>query len=55
MKRSDAEVAEDVEAHKRSGAGFLEQQNFLKAVELREYERERDARLNSDPHNRGRL
>ena len=34
---------------------YLDKQNFLKDVELREYEKERDRRLASDVRNRGRL
>jgi hypothetical protein len=55
FKAGDGGVEAELEAHKRSGAAYLEKQAFLKQAELAEYERERDQRLNSDVRNRGRL
>jgi hypothetical protein len=55
FKRGDDDVDEELEAHKRSGAGFLERQAFLGRAEVAQYERERDQRLGSDMRNRGRL
>jgi hypothetical protein len=55
FKRSDDAVEEELEAHKRSGAAFLDRQAFLSRAELAEYERERDQRLGSNVRNRGRL
>ncbi len=43
-----------MEKHKR-GKTYLEEQDFLKRAELRDYELERDARLNADVRTRGRL
>ena len=54
VKEGDAEMEEDLEKHKR-GKTYLEEQDFLKRAELREYELERDARLNADVRTRGRL
>lgn len=55
FKKKDETVEEELEAHKRSGATFLEKQAFLGRAELAEYEKERDARLASDVRNRGWL
>lgn len=55
LKRTDAELKEELESHKRSGTTYLEKQAFLKQAELAEYERERDARLGADVRNRGFL
>jgi hypothetical protein len=52
---SHTAVDEELEAHKRSGAAYLEKQDFLKRAELAAYEKERDARLASDVRTRGRL
>lgn len=54
VKDADAEMEEDLERHKR-GKTYLEEQDFLKRAELREYEIERDARLAGDVRTRGRL
>ena len=54
VKEGDAEMEEDLEKHKK-GKTYLEEQDFLKRAELREYELERDARLASDIRSRGRL
>lgn len=54
-KATDAAVEEELEAHKRSGAQYLDRQEFLKRTELREYEIERDKRLATDIRTRGRL
>ena len=54
-KATDAAVEEELEAHKRSGAQYLDRQEFLQRTELREYEIERDKRLASDVRTRGRL
>ena len=55
LKAGDAALEEELEAHKRSGAQYLDKQEFLKRTELREYELERDKRLASDMRTRGRL
>ncbi|PNH04060.1 hypothetical protein TSOC_009828 [Tetrabaena socialis] len=54
-KAANTEVDEELEVYKKSGDQYLEKQNFLKRAELREYETERDTRLNSDVRLRGRL
>lgn len=54
VKEGDAAMEEDLEKHKK-GKTYLEQQDFLKRAELREYEIERDARLAGDVRSRGRL
>lgn len=48
-------VQEELEAYKKSSNKYLDRQDFLKRAELREYERQRDARLASDVRTRGRL
>mmetsp|Transcript_6445 Transcript_6445/g.24299 ORF Transcript_6445/g.24299 Transcript_6445/m.24299 type:complete len:255 (-) Transcript_6445:133-897(-) len=53
-KASDAGMEEDLEKHKK-GKTYLEEVDFLKRAELREYEIERDARLAGDVRSRGRL
>jgi hypothetical protein len=55
FKKTDDALEAELEAHKRSGATYLERQEFLGKVELAEYERERDQRLASDVRSRGRL
>ena len=54
VKDGDAEMEEDLERHKK-GKTYLEEQEFLKRAEVREYEIERDARLAGDVRSRGRL
>ena len=54
VKAADADVEEDLERHMK-GKTYLEEQEFLKRAELREYEQERDARLAGDVRTRGRL
>ena len=54
VKQGDASMEEDLEKHKK-GKTYLEEQDFLKRAELREYEIERDARLAGDVRSRGRL
>jgi hypothetical protein len=54
-KKADDTVDEELEAHKRSGATYLEKKEFLSKADVAEYERERDQRLASDVRNRGRL
>ena len=55
FKKTDDAVEEELEAHKRSGATYLEKKAFLGRADLAEYERERDQKLASDVRNRGRL
>jgi hypothetical protein len=55
FKKTDKDVEEELEVHKRSGATYLEKKEFLGRAELAEYEKERDRRLASDVRNRGRL
>lgn len=54
-KKTDDQVQEELEVHKRSGATYLGKKEFLGRAEVKEYERERDQRLASDVRNRGRL
>ncbi|CAG9463624.1 unnamed protein product [Pedinophyceae sp. YPF-701] len=54
-KRKNTEIDEELEAHKKSGGRYLEKQEFLRQAELRQYEKERDARLASDIRTRGRV
>ncbi|KAG2483019.1 hypothetical protein HYH03_018099 [Edaphochlamys debaryana] len=54
-KRAHMDVDEELEMHKKGADQYLDKQNFLKRAELREYEKERDARLASDVRTRGRL
>lgn len=49
------QVEEELEAYKKSGDKYLDKVDFLKRSELREYEKERDARLSGDVRSRGRL
>lgn len=46
---------EELEGYKKSDQRYLERIDFLKRAELREYEKERDARLAADVRTRGRL
>lgn len=55
FKKTDDQVEEELEAHKRSGGTYLEKKEFLSRADYAEYERDRDARLASDVRNRGRL
>ncbi|KAK9916406.1 hypothetical protein WJX75_002220 [Coccomyxa subellipsoidea] len=55
FKQSDTKVEEELEAYKKSGDKYLDKVDFLKRSELREYEKERDARLSGDVRSRGRL
>lgn len=48
-------MEEELEAYKKSGDKYLDKVDFLKRSELREYEKERDARLSGDVRSRGRL
>lgn len=45
VKQTDEELEEDLQAHRRGGRTFREQQDFLQQADYREYELERDARL----------
>ena len=54
LKKSDAQLEEELEAYKKSGAKYLDKVDFLKRSELREYEAERDQRLQNDMRTRGR-
>jgi len=54
FKKGDAQVEEELEAYKKSGAKYLDKVDFLKRSELREYEAERDKRLSGDVRNRAR-
>ena len=45
VKQTDEELEEDLQAHRRGGQTFREQQDFLQQADYREYELERDARL----------
>ncbi len=49
------QVEEELEAYKKSGDKYLDKVDFLKRSELRQYEKERDARLAGDIRSRGRL
>jgi len=55
FKTNDDQVLEELEAHKKSGATYIEKKDFLLAADVKQYEKERDARLGSDVRNRGRL
>ncbi|EIE22111.1 BCNT-domain-containing protein [Coccomyxa subellipsoidea C-169] len=55
FKQSDTQVEEELEAYKKSGDKYLDKVDFLKRSELRQYEKERDARLAGDIRSRGRL
>ena len=54
LKKSDAQLEEELEAYKKSGGKYLDKVDFLKRSELREYEAERDQRLQNDMKSRGR-
>ena len=49
------QVDDELEAYKKSNDKYLDKVDFLKRAELREYEKERDARLGGDIRSRGRL
>ena len=49
------QVEEELEKYKKSGEKYLDKVDFLKRTELKEYEKERDARLGGDVRSRGRL
>ncbi|BDA40355.1 probable craniofacial development protein 1 at C-terminar half [Coccomyxa sp. Obi] len=55
FKTSNTKVEEELEAYKKSGDKYLDKVDFLKRAELRQYEKERDARLAGDIRSRGRL
>jgi hypothetical protein len=50
-----AQVEEELQMYKKSGDKYLDKVDFLKRTELKEYEKERDARLGGDVRSRGRL
>ena len=50
-----AQVDDELEAYKKSNDKYLDKVDFLKRAELRQYEKERDARLGGDIRSRGRL
>ena len=54
LKKSDAQLEEELEAYKKSNDKYLDKVDFLKRSELREYEAERDQRLQNDMRTRGR-
>lgn len=54
LKKSDAQLEEELESYKKSGDKYLDKVDFLKRSELREYEAERDQRLQNDMRTRGR-
>ncbi len=49
------QVEDELEAYKKSNDKYLDKVDFLKRAELRQYEKERDARLGGDIRSRGRL
>mmetsp|Transcript_7711 Transcript_7711/g.47743 ORF Transcript_7711/g.47743 Transcript_7711/m.47743 type:complete len:143 (+) Transcript_7711:894-1322(+) len=53
--KKDEKLDEELETYKKSSNKYLDKVHFLKQAEYKEYERERDQRLNSDVRNRGRL
>lgn len=55
FKDSNSEVKDELNLHGKSSDKYLEKQAFLKKAELTEYEKQRDARLQSDMRTRGRL
>ena len=55
FKTKDEHVLEELEAHKKSGATYLEKKDFLAAADVKQYEKERDLKLGADVRNRGRL
>ncbi|KAK9824451.1 hypothetical protein WJX72_010349 [[Myrmecia] bisecta] len=54
-KKDHKQVEDELEMYKKSGDKYLDKVDFLKRAELREYEKERDKRLQGDVRNRGRL
>ena len=55
LKAADAAVDDELEKYKKGGDAHVEKRAFLARAERAAYERERDARLNSDVRTRGRL
>ena len=55
FKTNDDQILEELEAHKKSGATYIEKKDFLLAADVKQYEKERDQRLGADVRNRGRL
>lgn len=55
LKATDAAVDDELEKYKKGGDAHVEKKAFLARAERAAYERERDARLNSDVRTRGRL
>ena len=55
LKASDQKMEEELEMHKKSSNRYLDKVDFLKQAELREYEIERDKRLQGDVRLRGRI
>ena len=49
------QVEDELETYKKGTDKYLDKVDFLKRAELREYEKERDARLGADVRSRGRL
>lgn len=43
--KEETGVVEELEEHKKSGSRFTDKVEFLQRADLREYERERDAKL----------
>lgn len=54
-KKTADGVEEELEEYKKSDKRYLDKVAFLKDAELRQYEKERDARLAADVRTRGRL
>ena len=54
FKSEDTQIADELEAYKKSGGKYLDKVDFLKRAELREYEAERDKRLAGDGKSRGK-
>lgn len=50
-----SQVDDELEAYKKSNDKYLDKVDFLKRAELRQYEKERDARLGGDVRSRARL
>jgi len=55
LKAADAGLDDELEKYKKGGDAHVEKKAFLARAERAAYERERDARLNSDVRTRGRL
>jgi hypothetical protein len=55
LKASDQQMEEELEMHKKSSNRYLDKVDFLKKAELREYEIERDKRLQGDVRLRSRV